>query len=120
VLGRAVLPDRNGHFSTSVPLAPGTNLIDVIASAPRARPAMFALRVIRYVLVTVPDVTGKSPGAAATAIRGAGLRSVLHVDNAPLSFLWPFPPQVCSQSPAGGARVGPHSVVTLQASQVCT
>lgn len=119
VLGRQVTADANGHFSARVALSPGTNLIDVIASAPRARPAMMALRVIRYLLVTVPDVTGRSPAAAAALLRKDGLKPVLRGDSNPFSFLLPFSMQVCSQTPSGGTRVEPNSAVTLQPGQVC-
>lgn len=119
VLGHGAREDATGHFSARVALSPGTNLIDVIASAPRARPAMIALRVIRYLLVTVPDVTGRSPASAAALLRAHGLKPVLNGDSNPFSFLIPFSMQICSQSPSGGARVEPNSTVTLQLGQVC-
>jgi hypothetical protein len=119
ILGHSVPTDVHGHFSTRVALSPGTNLIDVIASAPRARPAMVALRVIRYLLVTVPDITGRSPASAIAVLRAHGLKPILRGDGNPLSFLLPFSMQVCSQSPSGGARVQPNSTVTLQPGQVC-
>jgi hypothetical protein len=119
VLGHSVSADRSGHFTASVPLVPGTNLIDVIASAPRAQPAMLSLRVTRYVLINVPDVTGRSPNDAVARIRAAGLTPVLHADSNPLSFLLPFSTQVCNQSPSGGSRVEPDTRVTLNAGKVC-
>lgn len=120
VIGQPVKPGAGGAFSTTVALAPGTNLIDVIASAPRARPAMTTLRVIRYVLVTVPDVTGESPSDAAAAIRDAGLKPQLDGDSDPLSFLIPLHERVCSQSPTGGERVDPNSTVTIRLGKLCT
>ncbi len=119
VVGQAVKPGIDGGFSTTVSLVPGTNLIDVIASAPHAQPAMEALRVIRYILVTVPDVTGKSPGDAAAAIRVAGLKPQLHGDSNPLAFLIPLSEQVCSQSPSGGKQVDPNSTVTIRLGKLC-
>lgn len=120
ILGQTVTPDGGGDFSATVALVPGTNLIDVIASTPHARPAMTALRVIRYVLIKVPDVTGESPSNAAAAIRGAGLKPQLNGDSNPFSFLLPLPQQVCSQSPSGGAQVDPNHTVILQVGKVCT
>ncbi len=120
VLGRRVAPETDGSFSATVALSPGTNLVDVIASAPHARPAMLSLRVIRYVLITVPDVTGKSPNAAANAIRAQGLGARVHGDGDPLAFLLPVPEQVCSQSPAGGHQVEPGTTVTLYLGKLCT
>jgi hypothetical protein len=119
VLGQAVKPGAEGSFSATVSLVPGTNLIDVIASAPHAQPAMTALQVIRYVLVTVPDVTGASPSDAAAAIRARGLKPQLHGDSDPFSFLLPFSEQVCSQSPSGGAQVDPNSTVTIHLGKLC-
>ncbi len=120
VLGRSVSPEADGSFSATVALSPGANLVDVIASAPHARPAMLSLRVIRYVLITVPDVTGKSPDAAATAIRAEGLQARVHGDGDPLAFLIPVPEQVCSQSPAAGHQVEPDTVITLYLGKLCT
>lgn len=119
VFGHVVKPDADGGFSTTVSLTPGSNLIDVIASAPHARPAMTAVRVTRYVLVSVPDVTGESPKSAATAIRDAWLKPQVHGSSDPFNFLIPLSDVVCSQSPQGGAHVNPDSTVTLQLGKVC-
>jgi hypothetical protein len=119
VVGKAVKRGAGGSFSSTVSLEPGTNLIDVIASAPRARPAMTALRVIRYVLVTVPAVTGRSPGYAAAVIRGAGLKPQLDGDSNPFAFLLPLSEHVCSQSPSGGTQVNPNSTVTIRLGKLC-
>jgi hypothetical protein len=119
VLGRPVKLDADGGFSTEVALAPGTNLIDVIASARHARPAMSSLRVTRYVLVSVPDVTGQSPKDAAAAIHDAGLTPQLHSSGNPFGFLIPLRDQVCSQSPVGNTHVPPGSTVTLNIGKVC-
>jgi beta-lactam-binding protein with PASTA domain len=119
VVGQTVKAGADGSFSAAVPLVPGTNLIDVIASAPHAQPAMAALRVIRFVLVTVPDVTGKSPSDAAAAIRGAGLKPQLHGDSDPFAFLLPFSEQVCSQSPNGGHQVEPNTTVAISLGKLC-
>lgn len=119
VLGRPVTPDANGGFSAAVALAPGTNLIDVIASARHARPAMTSLRITRYVLVSVPNVTGESPNDAAKAIHNAGLTPQLQSSSNPFGFLIPLRDQVCSQSPGGNAQVAPGSTVTLNVGKVC-
>jgi hypothetical protein len=119
VLGRRITPAKDGRFSTSVDLQVGTNLIDVIADSKRAQPAMTALRVVRFVLVTVPSVSGRSPRAAAAAIRAAGLVPKVHGSSDPFSFLVPLSSQVCGQSPAAGRRVDPDSTVTLSIGKVC-
>jgi hypothetical protein len=119
VLGKHVTPSSGGHFTTSVELRVGTNLIDVIADAKRADPAMTALRVVRYVLVRVPSVTGRSPRSAASAIRAAGLVPKVEGSGDPFSFLVPLSSEVCSQSPDGGRRVNPGATVTLSIGKVC-
>jgi hypothetical protein len=119
VVGRPVKPDADGAFSTEVALTPGTNLIDVIASARHARPAMTSLRITRYVLISVPDVTGQSPKDAAAAIHNAGLTPQLHSSGNPFGFLIPLRDQVCGQSPAGNSHVAPGSTVILDIGKVC-
>jgi hypothetical protein len=119
VVGRPVKPDADGGFSTKVALNPGTNLIDVIASARHARPAMTSLRITRYVLISVPDVTGESPKDAAEAIHNAGLTPQIHSSGDPFGFLIPLRDQVCGQSPAGNAHVAPGSTVVLDIGKVC-
>jgi Glucodextranase, domain B/PASTA domain len=104
VLGHAVKPNADGDFSTAISLTPGTNLIDVIT---------------RYVLISVPDVTGESPKAAAAAIRNAGLEPELHGSSDPFNFLIPLSDQVCSQTPGGGAHAEPGSTVALDIGKVC-
>ena len=120
VLGQGVSPSADGSFSTTVTLSPGTNLVDVIASAPHSKPAMVSLRVVRYVMISVPNVSGKSPSAAAAALRAAGLKPELHGDSDPLAFLLPFPEQVCSQYPGAGTQVEPETAVALHLGKLCT
>src|ERR687888_1574772 len=59
VLGRPATVS-GGAFSVEVPLDPGANVVDVIATASRRAPLMTAFRVTREILVTVPDLSGKS------------------------------------------------------------
>ena len=120
VLGHGVSASADGSFSTTVTLSPGTNLVDVIASAPHSRPAMVSLRVVRYVMISVPNVLGKSPSAAAAALRNAGLKPELHGDSNPLAFLLPLPEQVCSQYPGAGTQVAPDTAVALHLGKLCT
>lgn len=118
VAGRRANVSQNGHFSISVPLQDGTNLIDVIAGAPHARAAMTALRVVRYVLVRVPSVGGLTPKAAVARIKAADLRAKLEGDN-PFSFLVPGSEEICSQSPAAGSMVTPGKTVILSTGKLC-
>ncbi len=119
VMGRTVTTSADGHFSTTAPLRVGTNLIDVIATNGRAKPAMTALRVFRYVLVAVPNVVGRAPKAAATAIRSVGLTPKVQGSSDPFNFLIPVSSQVCQQAPAPRTRVNPGTTVTLSIGKLC-
>jgi hypothetical protein len=119
VAGHRVELAPGGHFTTSVDLAVGTNLIDVIAGAPQARPAMLAIRVVRYELVSVPSVIGLAPGVARKALGAAGLKvKVSDTDNIFTEVL-PETAAVCNQSPAPGSKVSPGATIKLQASKFC-
>jgi hypothetical protein len=119
VLGRAVPVARDGHFSAAVELAVGTNLIDVIALAPRSAGAVTAVRVVRFLLVTVPPVAGLSPTQAASALRALGLAVRTDGSSDPLNFLIPASTRVCYSTPEAGARVNPGATVTIKTSRFC-
>jgi hypothetical protein len=119
VLGRRVAVTASGSFAISVGLSVGTNLIDVEASAPRSAGAVTAVRVIRYLLVDVPSVTGETPEAATTALRALGLAVNVQGSSDPFNFLIPAATKVCASSPAAGARVAPGSTVTLKTAKFC-
>jgi hypothetical protein len=108
-----------GGFSTSVALQPGSNLIDVLAAAPRTRAAMTALRVYRLVDVTVPDLSGDTPGAATRALRALGFEARVQNSDQFFDFLLPISPEVCSSSPPAGRSLPPGSVVTLSVAKTC-
>jgi hypothetical protein len=119
VLGRAVPLERDGSFSVRIALSVGTNLIDVEASAPRSAGAVAAVRVIRFLLVTVPSVVGESPKQAATSLKALGLTVKTQGSSDPFNFLIPGSSQVCSISPPAGARVDPGTTITLKTSKFC-
>ena len=118
VLGRAATT-TGGTFSASVPLHTGDNVIDVMASARSARPAMTAVRVLRQVQIRVPDVTGESPGDARARLDQAGLRADVHESGGILDDLLPTDPSVCDIKPAAGARVDRGSTVRVGTAMVC-
>jgi hypothetical protein len=118
VLGR-VIPTAHGTFSTQVQLQPGTNLVDVLAGAVRAKAAMTAVRVYRQILVTVPNLGNDSPATATKALQALGLK-VHVVDTDPFySFLIPGSKGVCGISPNSGHRVLPGTTVTITESKTC-
>jgi hypothetical protein len=118
VEGRTVAV-TSGRFSTSVGLLPGTNLIDVQAGAPRARPAMVAIRVRRQVQVTVPDLGGFTPSDAKDALAALGLKPDIQKAGGVIEFLLPEDARVCQTDPPAGTHVAPGSTVTVFAAKLC-
>jgi hypothetical protein len=118
VLGQRVAVS-SGSFTTRVPVKPGANVLDVIASAPRARGAMSAVRVYRQILVTIPDLSGRSPAQAATELTRLGLAPSVQESGGFFQSLIPTSPQVCQTSPPAGRAVAPGSAVQVQAAKLC-
>jgi hypothetical protein len=110
---------RNGRFSTNVALLPGTNLIDVVAGADRARPAMAAVRVRRQVTVQVPELIGFTPGDAQDALAGLGLEADMQEAGGLIELLLPEDARVCDTEPPAGTDVDPGSTVTVFAAKRC-
>ena len=104
VLGRPALV-ADGRFTVVVPLEPGINVIDVMATAPRRLPAMTALRVTRDVLVTVPDLSGALEDELAARLDPLGLRAQVEHGGGLFDVLRSGDPRVCEQAPDAGARV---------------
>jgi hypothetical protein len=118
VLGRSV-PVDHGAFSTSVTLAPGSNLLDVLAGSPRAQAAMTAVRVYRQMLVSIPTLTSDSPTGAVRALEALGLSAHVQDNDSFLAFLIPSSPSVCGTTPAAGHRVALGTDVTVSVSKSC-
>jgi PASTA domain-containing protein/glucodextranase-like protein len=111
---------HGGQFSTNVGLAPGTNLIDVVAGAKGgARPAMLALRVRRQVTVAVPDLTGLTPNDAKDALASLGLQADIKKAGGILEFLLPEDARVCDTDPPAQTSVNPGTTVTVFAAKAC-
>lgn len=118
VAGKAVAVS-SGSFTTSVPVNPGSNVVDVLASAPRALSAMTAVRVYRQVLITIPNLGGDSPGQATAQLTGIGLVPKVQQGGGFLEPLIPGSPQVCQTYPAAGRAVMPGSTVQVQVAKLC-
>jgi hypothetical protein len=112
-------PVRSGAFSASVPLEPGVNVIDVLASAPGARPALTAIRVRRQVVVTVPDLAGASPSDAESRLDDLGLAGKAHYTGGLFDDLVPDDPVVCATDPKAGEHAHVGSTVTLLTARLC-
>ena len=108
-----------GTFRASVALSPGTNVIDVLASAGRARPALVALRVRREVSVRVPDLTGVSVDEARARLGDLGLDVEVQDGGGLLDRLLPGDPRVCATEPAAGERVDLGDPVRVLAARRC-
>ena len=118
VLGRPALVTQ-GRFSAVVPLEPGVNVLDVIATAPRRRPALTALRVTRDVLVTVPQLSGVQEDELERVLEPLGLRADVQRGGGILDALRPGEAAVCEQEPRAGARVRRGRTVLVVVAKRC-
>lgn len=118
VLGRPALVTA-GRFSAVVPLEPGANVVDVIATAPRRKPALTALRVTRDVLVTVPQLAGVAEDELEAVLEPLGLRAEVERGGGILDALRPGTPAVCEQDPEAGARVRRGRSVRVAVAKSC-
>src|ERR671922_926709 len=119
VLGQSAQVSE-GTFSASVPLEPGSNVIDVIATAPGREPAMTAVRVTREVLVEVPDLAGADEDEVRSRLGDVGLKPDIELAGGGLlDELLPGGPSVCTQDPHPGARVRRGTTVHVVIAEGC-
>lgn len=118
VLGRPALVS-DGRFTVVVPLEPGVNVIDVMATAPRRLAAMTALRVTRDVLVTVPDLEGLLEDELEARLQPLGLRADVERGGGLFDVLRSGEPRVCEQEPEPGARVRRGREVVVVVAKRC-
>jgi beta-lactam-binding protein with PASTA domain len=108
-----------GEFHTTVALAPGTNVVDVMASAGDARPALTAIRIRRRVTVDVPDVTGLVVGDASDQLKALGLKVQIDDQDGIFGRLLLGKAKVCATDPQPGSAVEPGTTVRLLVSKQC-
>jgi hypothetical protein len=118
VLGQAARVS-GGTFSALVPLEPGTNVIDVLATARGRGPAMTALRVTRELPVIVPDLDGLEVPEVERRLGEAGLKADVTKGGGLLDDLLPGEPAVCEQDPEPGAEVRRGSTVRVKVARSC-
>lgn len=119
VLGRPATVS-GGSFTIQVPIEPGANVVDVIASAPHRAPMLTAFRVTREVLVVVPDLSGQDVGDAEDSLKGLGLEiDARRGSDGFIDGLLPGAPKVCTQRPAAGEKVHKGATVTVVAAKGC-
>jgi hypothetical protein len=109
----------SGAFNAEVALAPGANVVDVLAGSARAAAAMTAVRVYRQVTIAVPDVVGASPSEASAQLTASGLKSQTSSAGSGFDFLLPLSVQVCATHPSPGTQVQPGSTIELLTGKVC-
>lgn len=119
VAGERATVSGEGAFHASVKLAPGTNVIDVMASAGDARPALTAIRVRRRVSVTVPDVVGVLAADVKDRLTAAGLKAKIDDRDGIFERLLPGEPTVCATDPSAGEEVDPGTTVRVLVSRRC-
>lgn len=110
---------RGGGFSARVALDAGGNVIDVMASRQGMRPSMTAVRVVRRLVVRVPDVVGDSPGDARERLAAAGLQVNVQEGGGLIDELLPVDRVVCDVEPDPGGTVDSGATVTLIVAKVC-
>jgi hypothetical protein len=114
---RATVSD--GTFRGTVRLVAGTNVIDVMASADGARPALTAIRVRRMVSVRIPDLTGTPVDEARRRLTGLGLEVDVQERGGLFDRLLPGDPKVCDTDPEAGEERDPGTTVTVAVSRRC-
>jgi Glucodextranase, domain B/PASTA domain len=119
VRGKRATVSGEGEFHATVKLAPGTNVIDVLASAGEARPALTAIRVRRRVSVTVPDIVGVLADEAKSQLSDLGLKADVSDRDGIFARLLPGDPTVCATHPSAGEDVDPGTTVDVEVSRRC-
>ena len=108
-----------GEFISSVKLAQGANVIDVVAAASGRAAAMTAFRVTREERVAVPDLAGLSVDDAEQAAGKLGLKLESERGGGFLDSLVPRRIGVCEQSPAPGKQVRRGTTVRVLVARAC-
>jgi Glucodextranase, domain B/PASTA domain len=108
-----------GTFTARVALDPGTNVIDVIATARGRGTAMTAFRVTRELPVDVPDLDGLGVQEVEDKLSEAGLRPQIDQRGGLIEELLPGEPAVCEQDPEPGTEVRRGTTVRVEVSKSC-
>jgi Glucodextranase, domain B/PASTA domain len=110
---------RDGSFSAAVPLRPGANVIDVIATARGREPAMTAVRVVREMPVEVPDLEDAEISEAQERVADAGLELEVHESGGLFDDLFGGELAVCDQDPDAGELVRRGTTIVVSVSRSC-
>jgi glucodextranase-like protein/PASTA domain-containing protein len=119
VVGQKAPVSAGGSFTATVPLEPGANVIDVMATASGRTPALTAFRVTREMPVTVPDLGGKTEAEVDQALGDVGLKPDVEKGGGLIEDLLPGDPAVCEQDPSAGTQVRRGTSVHVVVSKSC-
>jgi PASTA domain/Glucodextranase, domain B len=119
VLGEDADVSGGGSFTVSVPLQPGANVIDVIATARGRDATMTAVRVTREMPVEVPDLDGLTVEELQQRVADAGLRAEVDRGGGFFDDLLPGEPRVCEQDPEPGSEVRRGTTVRVVVAKSC-
>ena len=119
VLGNRVDVRADGTFSTRVPLDVGANVVDVLASSGRRRPAMAALRITRQVPVRGPTLDGVAADEARDRLAALGLKPRIEQGGSILDELLPIDSVVCTTDPPAGTEVTGGTEVEVVVAKLC-
>ena len=109
-----------GAWSAQISVEPGVNVVDVLASAGRARPALTAVRVRRVIDVVVPDLVGLNADDAKSALADAHLEGDLQTAGGGFfDELLGGKPEVCATDPSAGEHIDPGSTVVVELARRC-
>jgi hypothetical protein len=108
-----------GTFRAEVPLEPGANVIDVMASARGRAAAMTAFRVTRELPVEVPDLDGLEVPEVEERLSEVGLVADVTERGGLIDDLLPGEPAVCEQDPEPGTEVRRGTTVRVQVARSC-
>jgi hypothetical protein len=108
-----------GEFSATAPVQPGSNVIDVIATAEGRAPTMTAVRVTYELPVPVPDLEGLTVEEAEAEVDEAGLVLEVRYGGGLLEDLLPGDPGVCEQDPEPDTEVRRGTTVAVAVEKSC-
>jgi len=108
-----------GEFRSRLALELGTNVIDVMATAPGRSPAFAAVRVTRQQTVRVPDIEGERAEDASSLLEDAGLRARVERNGGIIEDLIPRDARVCDTDPGAGEKVARDSIVRVRVGKLC-
>ena len=111
---------HDGSWSIDVPLEPGSNVLDVTATAPGRSPGVTALRVVRQMPIPIPaGLDELPPDEARSRLEGLGFRVREERRGGLLDRLLPGQLGVCGTDPKAGDALLAGETVTLEVAKVC-